>query len=459
MVAAFVLVGVASFAAAQDLPGVRERNGPRLEVRDGRLVRILGPRNTIEIGSTDPGGPGTVRALAADPAGLTFVAAERGLYVLAPRIDHLDRLELQEGAPPGAPTSVFVDAKRRVWVATEEAFGVIDPSFHWGRTLTAADGLPAPGPYRVRVGPSDELVVSSAGGVLRYQPDQGDPPAVTAVRIDGRAWNAVDVLQRTSGEPIRIEVEGTASGGATFRWRLDGHHVWLALEPGFALEVVPPGEHTVEIVALDRDLRRSEPFAVRMRIAYPRHFDQRFVVVAGAVAGLILVALFLVRARRVRTGGGGYARAVVSAALALVIALQVLAGVVPHAKGWPFIGFAMYTQRYVEGQAIHDALLVGLLPRGRERAINPQEIGVAVDSRWQVLRPVIEGGDSVARSYVETYNERFPGRRIEGLQVQARRIRLTAEGPIRVAPLILAHYGGVNSDGRDDRTDAREGGR
>jgi hypothetical protein len=27
---------------------------------------------------------------------------------------------------------VFVDARRRVWIATDEAIGVVDPSFGWG---------------------------------------------------------------------------------------------------------------------------------------------------------------------------------------------------------------------------------------------------------------------------------------------------------------------------------------
>ena len=69
-----------------------------------------------------------------------------------------------------------------------------------------------------------------------------------------------------------------------------------------------------------------------------------------------------------------------------------------------------------------------------------QAVGVAIDGRWQVLRPVIDGGDSAAADYVARFRERYPKSGIVGLQVQARRIRLTPEGPVRIAPLVLSHY-------------------
>ena len=129
-----------------------------------------------------------------------------------------------------------------------------------------------------------------------------------------------------------------------------------------------------------------------------------------------------------------------STAVFLVCAVQVLAGLFPHAKGWPFVGYSMYSERYDADQVIHEGVLVGLRPDRRELAIDPQALGVAVDDRWQTLRPLIDGGDAAAAGYLARYRARFPRSRLVGLQVQARRVRLTARGPIRVAPLVLAHY-------------------
>src|SRR5260221_10357766 len=129
----------------EEFPGsVLEADGARLSrTRDGRVQTV---------GCTDPAGTGVIRDLALDPAGNTFVAAERGLFLLGPDVDALDSVELGEGAPRGRPTSVSVDARRRVWIATEEAFGVLEPSFFWGRTVGATERLDRPGPYRVAAG-------------------------------------------------------------------------------------------------------------------------------------------------------------------------------------------------------------------------------------------------------------------------------------------------------------------
>src|SRR6266850_2667765 len=130
---------------------LEEFPGSILEADGERLVRTRGGQ-VRTIGCTDPAGTGGIRDLALDPAGNTFVTAERGLFLLGPDVDALDPVVLGEGAPRGRPTSVFVDGSRRVWIGTEEGFGVIEPSFFWGRTIGAPDGLARPGPYRVAAG-------------------------------------------------------------------------------------------------------------------------------------------------------------------------------------------------------------------------------------------------------------------------------------------------------------------
>ncbi len=435
---ALALAPLAGAPAQDGVERVLEPMGRSLERHGGVLVRVHGEQRA-ELGCTDPGGTGVVRDVAADPAGLTFVAAEHGLYVAAPRIDVLDRIELGEGAPLGSPTCVHVDAQRRVWLATDQAVGVIDPSFWWGRTLEP-ELLPGGGPYRFTVDGDGALRIAGAGGCRTYVPDRAARPTVSEVRVDGVPVAPGAHLRSEHGEPVHVAAAGTAAGGATFRFRVDGHHVWRDLGGGHELRGLAPGEHALDVVAIDRDLRRSAPVRIRVGVAYPFYYAKGFVAAVGGVAALLVAALFLRRAARERSGRRGVGRALVSTAILLVLVGQVLAGVFPHGKGWPFVGFDMYSERFDENHVVYDGQLVLLDGRGRGRDVDPQAIGVAVDSRWQVLRPLVDGGDAAAREYLATFRGRFPHLDARGLQVQAQRTKLTRSGPVRVAPLVLQHY-------------------
>jgi hypothetical protein len=63
-----------------------------------------------------------------------------------------------------------------------------------------------------------------------------------------------------------------------------------------------------------------------------------------------------------------------------------------------------------------------------------------VDEIWQVARPLIDRGEPALRDFLAAWRQRFPGTLVCGLQVQARRARLTSTGPVPIAPLVLAHY-------------------
>lgn len=424
---------------APPLAGPQERivdevpNGQDLRLADGSLRRRLHDRFVELPATTDPG---AILDAAADPAGLTFVAAENGLYLLDPWVDHLDRVELGEGAPAGALRSVRVDPRRRVWLATDREVGVIDPSFFWGRTL-GADLLPGAGPYDLRPHPEGGLMIVGAEGSTRYVPDAGKPPTLDPLRVDGSPWDEAATLEGVYREPITIRATGVAAGGATLRYRIDGHHVWRAMEEELVLDELSPGSHTIEVVAVDRDLNRSASRSVRVRIGYPYYYETKFVLVVGALVSVASLLWFLLR-----SGGGasGLLKGLVSTAIFLVCAVQVLAGIVPHNAAWPFVGYDMYSHRYGENEAIYDGVLMGIRPNGERFPINPQSIGIAIDGRWQVLRPVIDGGDAAAADYVARFRERYPKSGIVGLQVQARRIRLTPAGPVKIAPLVLSHY-------------------
>jgi hypothetical protein len=436
-----VLVGVGGVGGpAQDL-ALEEPSGARLVVEDGRLVRVRGGER-VELGCTLDEGPGSILALAADPAGLTFVATERGLFVLGPYVDVLDPLIPLEGAPHGRPNSIHVDAARRVWYATEEGVGVLEPSHFYGRRLTSLE-LPTGVAFQLGPASGGRLAIRWDGGERVHDPS-ADPPRLTAVRVDGESVASGAQLVRDSGGTLALELAGQARGGATFRYRVDGHHVWRAIEARAELPMPHPGKHTLEFVALDEDLDRSPPFLVRVQVAYPFYFSGSFVL-ATVFGGAALALVFFLRSLRGPRGGLQPARALVSAALLVVLVLQLVAGLEPHAKGWPFVGFGMYTQPHRRDECIYAERIVVLHPDGRESVVRIQSAGVIVDEPWEVLRPLIDQGEPALRAYLAAWSERHPAENVCGVQVQAQRARLTPQGPVNVAPLVLAHF----REGRD----------
>lgn len=423
---------------------VRERTGAWLVAEGERLLRREGSAERT-LGCTLTGGTGAILRLAPDPAGPTFVVAEHGLFLVDPEVEVADPIELGPGAPGGRVTSLEVDRERRLWVATTEAFGVCDPCFFWGRTLAGEAGPPAAGPYSVRAEDAGTLLLTTSAGTWRYAPDRGDPPRIRSLLVDGEPVEAGSALSRAHGATLRVRATAEAMGGASLRYRLDRHHVWRAFEGELVLGDIDPGRHSLELIALDRDLRRSPPFVLQLRVDYPFYYGKRFLVGSTLAAALLLLGFFVARARR--AGDVARRHPLLSTGIALCLSAQVAAALFPHAKGWPFVGFTMYTQRYGDFDLVYDEILAGLRPNGASYRILEGALGVAVDSRWQVLGPLIDGGDEVARDYLTRCRQRHPNSPVVGIQVQARRRRLTEHGPVPVAALVLRHYAEDPRDG------------
>jgi hypothetical protein len=446
VLAALPLAAQSPFEPAQTPPAdgfrhlrIEESPGSILEASGARLVRTRAAR-TSEIGCTDPAGPGEISDLALDPAGNTFVAAERGLFLLGLDVDALDPVGLGEGAPRGRPTSVFVDAERRVWIGTEEAFGVVEPSFFWGRTIGAGDGLDRAGPYRVAAGARGEIVLETSGGLLRYRPDAEPGPALATLALDDRPCPAGATFHLAYGSPPRLAATGSANGGATFRWRVDRHHIWRSLAEDRVDPALAPGSHVLEVVAIDRDLDRSLARSVTLDVAAPRGYDPRILAGGGALLALALAGIGILRAVR-RGGRRAWLRGALGGAIATALLGQIVAGLVPHAKAWPFVGFSMYTETHAEGGITYDEGLVGIDAHGNRRWIDELSLGMDSDNRWQVLGSILAGGASVASGWLERYNRIHPEAPLKGLQVTARRRRLTRDGPVPIAPLVFGSYG------------------
>lgn len=419
---------------------VRESDGSVLEARGDRLVRRRAGRET-ELRSTAPGGTGPIRAFAPDPTGVTWIAAGEGIFLASPETGVADPLELKKGAPPGRPVGLHLDRKRRLWIATDTSFGVIDAGTLEGRTFTPADGLPASPPRGLAAAADGSLLLITADGAYRYRPDTGSRPTVSITTVNGRP--------HAPGRPVTFEypgsltltLSGTGLGGPAFRILPSerGRYKIGSLEGSTAvLERIDPGRRVVEVVAVDRDLNVSAPAAVTVDVSWPFFLRPPFVAATGLAAAAAVLAVFLLAARRSGGGRPAYARAAVSAFLAPVLGLQILAGLVPHARGWPFVGFSMYTRTSGEGRVVGYRILEALGRDGSARPVNTWGIFAAHLS--QVVHPLLTGRSQGAGHLVRIYNERSGRPPIVGFRLRAYRHRLTADGPVRIAPLTVYQY-------------------
>lgn len=409
---------------------IEEPGGSVLEVRDGAVVRRRGAR-AVTLGCTDPRGPGRVAALALHAYGGVFVAAEHGVYLTDEEHDVLDAPNVRDGFPPGTPLGLHIDARGRLWLATDTSFGVVDTRQLFGRTFTAADGLPPP-PFTAFAITSDgRFLLRCAAGVYEYAPDRGAPPR-------GSVRDASPVLGNADGS-VELHPEGTALGGATFRYRLHHRHLLEPLDPA-VVRGLKPGTHAIDVLAFDRELACTEIATLDVRIPFPPAADRRTLLPLAALVVALVVALFWVRARRLGGGRPRYARALVSAGLFFVVALQVLAGFLGYGRSWPFVGFSMYTETYREGSVVFRPRLIGLWPDGSSREVQLYEAGLAQDGYWQLYGEMVYGDDGDRERFLRAYAERHPSWPLRGFVIRDERTRLTADGPVAVAPIVMLRY-------------------
>ena len=100
----------------------------------------------------------------------------------------------------------------------------------------------------------------------------------------------------------------------------------------------------------------------------------------------------------------------------------------------------MYTERYEEFALLYQPGLWAESVDGTWFPTWPGAAGRGSDGYWQGLVPLVHGGDTVAEAFLEDYNHRHREHPIRGLMVQETRTRLTRDGPVRVAPVVMMRY-------------------
>ena len=434
----------AATAAAQDFVPVADAAparpvvalGPdvRLVVLDEALWRVTASERA-RVPCTQPAGTGAVQALAKATGGTVFVAAANGWFVLDAEHPVLDPMDLRDGVPPGAPRGLAVDAAGRLWVATEDAFGVLDPRFGFGRTFTAEDGVPA-APYRgLSLDGDGRVLLRTRDGAFAYTPDVGPPPQ----RTDGGAARFA-VTATPDGDAV-LDLAVAGRGGASLRQRRQHDHQLRPMD-GAVLRGLRQGRHTVEVHAVDRDLRRAVVAVCDVHVPLRPQFDTRLLPWFAGAAALLL---FVLAWRRTRSGTAPLRRltsAAGSAALVFVCALQLLAACLGYGRSWPFVGFSMYTENWLPQAVLYKPRLEGLLADGTRVRGSEHEIGLLQDGYWQMLAEGVFGGEAAQRDLLQRWNgNRHAGLpRLAGFRLLDGRIRLTPDGPVDVAPTVMVEY-------------------
>ncbi|MCE9592835.1 MAG: hypothetical protein K8S98_01465 [Planctomycetes bacterium] len=420
--------------AASLLAAPRAQDSIEFALDGERFVRIEhGTRR--ELLCTLDGGPGAVHAFDESPLGLVFVAAEHGLFVTSRAVQSLDPVDLWQGAPTGPAVGVIVDSNERLWLATRESFGCVELHQHFGRTFSAADGVPPP-PYRsLARGAHGELVLANANGSWSYVPDSGSAPTVRVLAVDGVAVVPGATMRARSTDGFELAVEGSALGGAEYRRRDARHPIWYLLDGEHSnVRALEPGRHELVVTAWDRDLRRSPPVELVVDVPYPPLLEHKRLALVAAAAALAIAAAFFTRARR-RGGRNAFRRAALSTIVAVVLAAQFVAALFPHARGWPFVGFGMYTDVAEPFSLAYRDVLVGIGRGGERFEIELWSAGFGQYVFRRMLVPSIFGGAAERdRLLDELDREHFHGE-LAGFEIRCDRQRLTAAGPIPVAPI------------------------
>ncbi len=361
-----------------------------------------------------PGGTGEIHASAKQPFGPIFVAAERGLFVADLEAKTLDLLDLRDGAPQGEILSLRFENSSCLEVVAKDGVYHIHPAWLFGRKLHSKKGERAE-----RLGPPSPPILTHGGLSLA-------PNAEVATDAEGN---------------MRLDLVARAKGGATFRWRLEGHHLWRPVKKsgGHALlGPIPPGKHRVFVVAMDEDLRFSEATPLILQRPLPKGLSKAVLIPAagGSVLMIFLILVFPALGKgRTRVG-----RALLSAVAVSVLGLQVLAAIVPHAKGWPFVGFTMYTQTNEAQSLLYRPVIQARFEDGSKLEVVPSDGGITVPyTTFRGIVPLLNGGRQRRAEFRETL-ERNLGKAVKRLRVLGERTRLTAEGPKRAGTLLLALY-------------------
>ena len=409
-------------------PSVPFGDAARLVIEGGVLLVQQGDSRR-ELPCTRPDGCGTAHALATTVFGQQVLAAEHGLFVMDPAHPVVDAMDLRDGVPEGAALGLVADGTR-LWFCTRDALAVVDVRFGYGYTFGAAEQVPPP-PYTGISRDRGRLVLHTTSGAFGLRLQGEEPVGMEPQPSDGIAHDAV--LAQVDGS-VRFEAALRAASGKPLRARQRHSHLLQPLDDG-VLRGLRPGEHTVLVYALDPDLRRTLVGDHSVHVPLPERYGTTFLPLAAVAAGILLLILAWPRRGRRRLG-----RATWRVAIVMVFGLQLLAALLGYGRSWPFMGFSMYTENYHEGSLLYKPLVRGCCVDGSIVELDDWQLGLHQDGYWQMLAEIVHGSEADLETLLATVQQRRRGARVIGFEFVDTRIRLTAQGPVDVAPTVLRRW-------------------
>jgi hypothetical protein len=191
------------------------------------------------------------------------------------------------------------------------------------------------------------------------------------------------------------------------------------------------------VIAFDSSLRRSAPLELEVDVGYPESLDPRRLA-AGAAVGLSLAAALTLRGalRRRRSWRSAW-KGLLSVALAACVLLQLVAAAVPHSKGWPFVGFTMYTNVSRRDSIAYRHEFLGVRGDGSRRPLAPPGAKFGKYETERALQPFLHDEDGVRERFLAEWNASHPEDPLIGLVDVCRRRRMRPEGAVEVPPLVM----------------------
>ncbi len=397
-------------------------------------MRVEGGRAS-ELRSLPGREPGRAHALVRDAAGTVYVAAQGGLFMAADDCDVLDRVDFDGGTPPpGEPVGVAVADSERIWLLTSSALYAVETrQFLWSELDVE---LPAP-PYSALTARADgRIEVAHSGGAHVVALDALERPRLGEVRAVGRTPRADGAIALGFGESLEIAFE--PAEGVRWMWRDATRFRWLPLEGAPArIEFARPGRQSVRVIAFDRALRRSPPVAFEVDVAYPETLEAKtLALLLGMPALAVMGGAVLLAWRRHRSLRATW-KSFLGAALFCMVALQLTAAAIPHSKGWPFIGFSMYTRLSFRDSLSYRHEFVGLAPSGSWRPLAPPGGAYGKYENERALQPFIHDADGRRARFLAEWNAAHPNARLLGIADICRRRRMTPDGPVDIPRQVM----------------------
>ena len=181
------------------------------------------------------------------------------------------RYDMQDGLAGNSVQSILSDDEGNVWAATPEGTSRFD-GVAWTTHSLPAQLVPGRNGLRQSQDGALWINVPDSGTdrpskAIRYVPDSDAPETRITLSLETVSHPGNTVLVWTGSDPWRE----TPNHELYFAWRLDGRS-WskFSQETNLILELLPPGKHTFEVKARDRDFNEDpSPAAVTFLVIPP----------------------------------------------------------------------------------------------------------------------------------------------------------------------------------------------